>query len=115
MAIIPLYSLSILASFFAARSVTVYINGQSGGLYDHYFSTFLNPSDLLWSFLQAIVMAVAVMLIHTYYGFNASGGPAGVGMAVGKAVRASLITVVVITLFISLAIYGASGNFNLSG
>jgi phospholipid/cholesterol/gamma-HCH transport system permease protein len=115
MAIIPLYSLSILASFFAARSVTVYVNGQSGGLYDHYFSTFLNPTDLLWSFLQAIVMAVAVMLIHTYYGFNASGGPAGVGMAVGKAVRASLITVVVITLFISLAIYGASGNFNLSG
>jgi phospholipid/cholesterol/gamma-HCH transport system permease protein len=114
-AIIPLYSLSTLASFFAARSVTVYINGQSSGLYDHYFNTFLNPTDLLWSFLQAIVMAIAVMLIHTYYGFNASGGPAGVGMAVGKAVRASLITVVVITLFISLAVYGASGNFNLSG
>jgi phospholipid/cholesterol/gamma-HCH transport system permease protein len=26
-----------------------------------------------------------------------------------------LIVVVVITLFISLAVYGASGNFNLSG
>src|SRR5246127_877434 len=114
-AIIPLYSLSVLAAFFAARFTTVYINGQSGGLYDHYFNTFLIPTDLLWSFLQAIVMSVAVMLVHTYYGYNASGGPVGVGIAVGQAVRTSLIVVVIITLFISLAVYGASGNFNLSG
>ncbi|SON60331.1 putative phospholipid ABC transporter permease protein MlaE [Mycobacterium simulans] len=114
-AIIPLYSLSVLAAFFAARSTTVFINGQSAGLYDHYFNTFLIPSDLLWSFLQAIVMAIAVMLVHTYYGYNATGGPVGVGIAVGQAVRTSLIVVVVITLFISLAVYGASGNFNLSG
>jgi phospholipid/cholesterol/gamma-HCH transport system permease protein len=114
-AIIPLYSLSVLAAFFAARFITVYVNGQSKGLYDHYFNTFLIPSDLLWSFLQAIVMSIAVMLVHTYYGYNATGGPVGVGIAVGQAVRTSLIVVVVITLFISLAVYGASGNFNLSG
>ncbi|BBY99923.1 MlaE family ABC transporter permease [Mycolicibacterium fallax] len=114
-AIIPLYSLSVLASFFAARFTTVFINAQSAGLYDHYFNTFLIPTDLLWSFLQAIVMSVAVMLIHTYYGYNATGGPVGVGIAVGQAVRTSLVVVVVITLFISLAVYGGSGNFNLSG
>jgi phospholipid/cholesterol/gamma-HCH transport system permease protein len=114
-AIIPLYSLSVLAAFFAARFTTVFINGQSAGLYDHYFNTFLIPTDLLWSFLQAIVMSVAVMLVHTYYGYNASGGPVGVGIAVGKAVRTSLVVVVVITLLISLAVYGGSGDFNLSG
>jgi phospholipid/cholesterol/gamma-HCH transport system permease protein len=114
-AIVPLYSLSVLAAFFAARFTTVFVNGQSAGLYDHYFNTFLIPSDLLWSFLQAIVMSIAVMLVHTYYGYNAHGGPVGVGIAVGQAVRTSLIVVVVITLFISLAVYGASGNFNLSG
>jgi phospholipid/cholesterol/gamma-HCH transport system permease protein len=114
-AIIPLYSLSVLAAFFSARFIMVYVNGQSKGLYDHYFNTFLIPSDLLWSFLQAIVMSIAVMLVHTYYGYNAHGGPIGVGIAVGQAVRTSLIVVVVITLFISLAVYGASGNFNLSG
>jgi phospholipid/cholesterol/gamma-HCH transport system permease protein len=113
--IIPLYSLSVLAAFFAARFTTVFINGQSAGLYDHYFDTFLIPTDLLWSFLQAIAMSVAVMLVHTYYGYNASGGPVGVGIAVGKAVRTSLVVVVVITLLISLAVYGGSGDFNLSG
>ncbi|MGF7124637.1 phospholipid/cholesterol/gamma-HCH transport system permease protein [Rhodococcus sp. BE178] len=114
-AIVPLYSLAVIASFVASRFATVVLNGQSGGVYDHYFSTFLIPTDILWSFVQAIVMGVAVMLIHTYYGFNASGGPVGVGVAVGNAVRASLIAVVTVTLLISLAIYGQSGNFNLSG
>ncbi|CAM2924713.1 MlaE family ABC transporter permease [Skermania piniformis] len=114
-AIVPLYSLAVIASFVASRSATVLLYGQSPGVYDHYFSTFLIPTDILWSFVQAIAMAMAVMLIHTYYGYNASGGPAGVGVAVGNAVRASLVTVVTITLLISLAIYGTSGNFNLSG
>lgn len=59
-------------------------------------------------------MSLAVMLVHTYYGYNASGGPVGVGIAVGKAVRTSLVVVVVITLLISLAVYGGSGNFNLA-
>jgi phospholipid/cholesterol/gamma-HCH transport system permease protein len=34
---------------------------------------------------------------------------------VGNAVRASLVVVVVITLLLSLAIYGVDGKFNLSG
>ncbi|MCZ4551990.1 MULTISPECIES: ABC transporter permease [Mycobacteriales] len=114
-AIIPLYSLASVASFLASRFATVFLYGQSSGVYDHYFSTFLISTDILWSFVQAICMAVAVMMIHTYYGFNASGGPVGVGIAVGNAVRASLVVVVVITLLTSLAIYGVDGKFNLSG
>jgi phospholipid/cholesterol/gamma-HCH transport system permease protein len=38
-----------------------------------------------------------------------------VGVAVGNAVRVSLVAVVTVTLLVSLAIYGAHGNFNLSG
>ncbi|MDV7241040.1 MULTISPECIES: MlaE family ABC transporter permease [Rhodococcus] len=114
-AIVPLYALAVIASFIASRFATVVLYDQSAGVYDHYFSTFLIPTDILWSFAQAIVMAIAIMLIHTYYGFTASGGPVGVGVAVGNAVRSSLIAVVTVTLLISLAIYGGSGNFNLSG
>jgi len=114
-AITPLYSIAVILSFLASRFTTVFLLGQSSGLYDHYFSTFLSPTDLLWSFLQAILMALAILFIHTYFGYTATGGPAGVGLATGRAVRASLIAVVSITLLVSLAIYGTSGNFNLSG
>ncbi|MEV0248089.1 ABC transporter permease [Nocardia sp. NPDC050712] len=114
-AITPLYALAVIASFIASRFTTVFLLGQSAGLYDHYFSTFLNPIDLVWSFAQAALMGLAILLIHTYFGFFASGGPSGVGTAVGNAVRTSLIAVVSITLLVSLAVYGANGNFNLSG
>ena len=113
--VIPLYCVAVTMSFLAARFGTTYVYGQSTGVYDHYFKTFLNPTDLIWSFLQAVVMAVVVMLVHTYYGFTAAGGPAGVGEAVGRSVRTSLISAVFVTVFVSLAIYGQSGNFNLSG
>jgi phospholipid/cholesterol/gamma-HCH transport system permease protein len=113
--VVPLYCVAVLMSFVSARVGTTVVYGQSTGVYDHYFKTFLNPADLVWSFVQAVVMALAVMVIHTYYGYTASGGPAGVGEAVGRAVRTSLIVVVFVTLVISLSVYGRSGNFNLSG
>jgi phospholipid/cholesterol/gamma-HCH transport system permease protein len=113
--VIPLYCVGVLASFWAARFGTTVIYGQSTGVYDHYFRTFLNPTDLVWSFVQSIAMAVVIMLIHTYYGFTASGGPAGVGEAVGRAVRTSLIVAAFVVMMISLAVYGQSGNFNLAG
>lgn len=114
-AITPLYAIAVMLSFVASKFTTVVLFGQSSGLYTHYFATFLNPIDLLWSFLQAILMALGILLIHTHFGFFASGGPSGVGLAVGNAVRTSLILVVSITLLISLAVYGSNGNFNLSG
>lgn len=115
LAITPLYSIAVILSFMASQFVTVVLFGQSSGLYQHYFTTFLNPIDLLWSFLQAVLMALTILLIHTYFGYFASGGPAGVGVATGNAVRTSLIVVVSVTLLVSLSIYGSNGNFHLSG
>ena len=113
--VVPLYCVAMLMSFLSARFGTTFIYGQSTGVYDHYFNTFLIPTDLIWSFFQAFAMAVVIMLVHTYYGYTASGGPAGVGEAVGRAVRTSLVVSAVVILFVSLAIYGRGGNFNMSG
>jgi len=113
--VFPLYALSVVAAFTASRITTVLILKQSAGVYDHYFRTFLNPTDVLWSFAQAIGMAVVVMLVHTYYGFHTHGGPAAVGVATGRAVRLSLVCVVTVTLMISLALYGSARQLHLAG
>jgi phospholipid/cholesterol/gamma-HCH transport system permease protein len=114
-AVVPIYTVSVLMSFLATRFGTTIIYGQSRGVYDHYFTTFLQPTDLLWSFIEALSMAAAVMAVHTYYGYTATGGPAGVGEAVGRAVRTSITAGVFILLTITLSVYGQSGNFHLSG
>jgi phospholipid/cholesterol/gamma-HCH transport system permease protein len=113
--VVPLFCVAVVMAVVGTRLSVTVTYGQSTGVYDHYFNTFLNPLDLIWSFLQAVFMAVVIMLIHTYYGFTASGGPVGVGEAVGRATRTSLIVSSFVTVAVSLAVYGQNGNFNLSG
>jgi phospholipid/cholesterol/gamma-HCH transport system permease protein len=113
--VVPLFCVAVIMAVVGTRLSVTVTYGQSTGVYDHYFNTFLNPTDLIWSFLQAIVMAVVIMLIHTYYGFTATGGPVGVGEAVGRATRTSLIMASFVTVAVSLAAYGQNGDFHLSG
>nr|WP_307800783.1 ABC transporter permease [Aeromicrobium fastidiosum] len=114
-AVVPLYIVGLLASYFATRLVVTQINGQSAGTYDHYFNTFLPPSDVLWSFAKVLIFAIVVILIHCYYGYYASGGPAGVGVAVGLAVRTSIVAINVVDLLASMAIWGTNVTVRLAG
>ena len=114
-AIVPLYVIGLLSSYFATRLTVTLFYGQSSGTYDHYFNEFLPPGDVLWSFGKVLVFAVVVILIHCYHGYTASGGPAGVGVAVGRAVRTSIVAVNVIDLFLSMAIWGSTTTVRLAG
>ena len=114
-AIVPLYIVGLLSSYFATRLTITQINGQSSGTYDHYFNTFLPPGDVLWSFGKVLIFAVVVILIHCYYGYYATGGPAGVGVAVGRAVRTSIVAVNVVDLLASMAIWGTTVTVRLAG
>ena len=114
-AIVPLYVVGLLSSYFATRLTVTRFFGQSSGTYDHYFNLFLPPGDVLWSFGKVLVFAVVVILIHCYHGYNASGGPAGVGVAVGRAVRTSIVAINVIDLFLSMAIWGTTTTVRLAG
>jgi phospholipid/cholesterol/gamma-HCH transport system permease protein len=114
-AIVPLYIVGLLSSYFATRLTITQLEGQSSGTYDHYFNTFLPPGDVLWSFGKVLIFAVVVILIHCYYGYYATGGPAGVGVAVGRAVRTSIVAVNVVDLLASMAIWGTTVTVRLAG
>lgn len=114
-AIIPLYLISLFASYFATKLVVVNLLGLSGGTYEHYFSLFLPPIDVLYSLIKAMVFAIAVALIHCYYGFNATGGPAGVGVAVGRAIRASIVAVNILNLMLSSVMWGVTDTVRIAG
>ena len=90
-AVIPLYVVGLLSSYLATRTIATGYFGQSTGTYDYYFHLFLPPVDVLWSFGKVLVFSVIVVLVHCYYGYTASGGPAGVGVAVGRAVRLAIV------------------------
>jgi phospholipid/cholesterol/gamma-HCH transport system permease protein len=113
-AIIPLYCGLVIVAFLSPQLTTTLVYGQSHGTYEHYFRTFLRPEDVAWSFVESVIVVVAVLVSHCYYGYHASGGPVGVGEAVGRSMRFSLVAVQVVVLLGTLAIYGVNPNFALT-
>lgn len=113
--IIPLYLAALFASFIATEAIVTRFFSLSTGTYTHYFHLFLPPIDVFYSLIKAVVFAVLVTLIHTYYGYTATGGPAGVGVASGRAIRLSITTVVVVNLFLSLLMWGGHETVKIAG
>jgi len=113
--IIPLYLFSLYASFFATELVTTKFFGLSPGVYHHYFRLYLPPIDVFYSLAKACIFAVVVSLIHCYYGYFATGGPAGVGVAVGRAIRLSIVAVVVLNLVLSIIFWGGGNTVRVAG
>jgi phospholipid/cholesterol/gamma-HCH transport system permease protein len=114
-AVVPLYVVGLLSSYFAARLITTGFYGQSTGTYDQYFHQYLPPIDVIYSFVKVLIFAVIIILIHCYYGYYASGGPAGVGVAVGRAVRTAIVAINLVDFFLSLAIWGATTTVKIAG
>jgi phospholipid/cholesterol/gamma-HCH transport system permease protein len=85
-AIIPLYGIGLLSSYLASRQVTIWVNGQSAGTYDHYFNVFLSPVDVVLSFLKVLIFSVMVIVLISVTDF-----------------------------FLSLAIWGATTTVKVAG
>lgn len=115
MCVIPGFLLTLVLSFFVAATVIERFHSQPGGTYSHYFVQFLPVSDIVYSLIKATIFCVVVTVIHCYYGYFTSGGPAGVGRASGRAVRASLVAILVLDLTMTIAIWGIQPTFVFKG
>lgn len=103
---VPLYLTALFASYLATELIVTRFFTLSPGTYRHYFRLFLPPIDIVYSFAKAMLFAVVVAVVHCFYGYYATGGPAGVGKAAGRAIRLSIILVTILNLFASLVFYG---------
>jgi phospholipid/cholesterol/gamma-HCH transport system permease protein len=113
--IIPLYLAALFSSYLATQAIVTKFFALSSGTYTHYFKLFLPPTDIFYSLIKAIVFVVVVIMIHCYYGYYASGGPAGVGVASGRALRTSIVTVVILNLVLSLLMWGGGDTVRIAG
>ncbi len=114
-ALIPLYLIALFAAFFATRLISVQFFGVSPGIYDYYFHLYLPPIDVGYSVIKVVVFAFIIMVIHCYRGFYATGGPVGVGIATGRAIRESMVTIIMVNLLLSYIFWGHGGTVSLTG
>ncbi|WP_280248683.1 ABC transporter permease [Nocardia abscessus] len=114
-AIVPTFLVTLILSYLACAAIVVGVHGQASGVYQHYFDQFVSGPDIAAAVLKVLVFGIAVILIHCYQGFFAVGGPEGVGIASGRAVRASFVAIITLDMLLSLVIWGFSSSVTFTG
>jgi len=110
------YLISIGAGFLASYiAVVQQIGDVSSGGYFLIFWEFQNPPDLLFSLIKAMAMATMIVLVGCYYGYNASGGPVGVGTATAKSMVLNLVGVHLIGMLGTQLFWGANPRAPIGG
>jgi phospholipid/cholesterol/gamma-HCH transport system permease protein len=111
-----MYLAGIGAGFFASYLAVVQQIGEvsSGGFF-LIFWMFQNPPDLLFSVIKAMAMATVIVLVGCYYGYNASGGPVGVGTATAKSMVLNIVLVHLIGMLGTQIFWGANPRAPIGG
>jgi phospholipid/cholesterol/gamma-HCH transport system permease protein len=111
-----MYIASLGAGFFASYlAVVQQIGDVSSGGFLLIFWMFQNPPDLLYSVIKGMVMATAIVLVGSYYGYTAGGGPVGVGTATAKSMVLNIVLVHLIGMLGTQLFWGANPRAPIGG
>lgn len=114
-AVVPLYVACLAVSYVTTQIVVQVISGASTGAYLHYFTLMLSGRDILYSLLKAVVFVWIASTVQCYFGFYASGGPAGVGVAAGHGMRASVTVVIMVNMLLTMALWSVDAGARFGG
>jgi phospholipid/cholesterol/gamma-HCH transport system permease protein len=111
-----MYVAAVGAGFFASYLAVVQQIGEvsSGGFF-LIFWMFQNPPDLLYSVIKGMAMATVIVLVGLYYGYNASGGPVGVGTATAKSMVLNTVLVHLVGMLGTQVFWGSNPRAPIGG
>ena len=110
------YIAAVAVGFLGSYIAVVQQVGQvSPGGYLQIFWQFQNPVDLLYSTIKGMAMATFIVLVGLYFGYNASGGPVGVGRATARSMVVNIIGVHAIGLVGTQLFWGGNPRAPIGG
>lgn len=114
-AIVPLYAACLGICYLSCQIMVGIISGGSLGPYLHYFTLLISGTDIVYSMVKAVVFVWIAATVQCYYGFCAGGGPEGVGVAAGHAMRASITVVIIVNMLLTMALWSVNSGARLGG
>lgn len=115
LAVIPLYVACLSVTYITCQVVAGIISGGAIGPYLHYFSMMLAGKDIVYSVIKCVIFVLIASGMQCYYGFYASGGPEGVGVAAGHAMRASITVVIMANMLLTMAMWSIDSGARFGG
>jgi len=114
-AIVPLYVVCLGVSYLSTQIIVSIISGGSMGGYLHYFGLMLSGTEIFYSIIKCVIFVAIASVLQCYYGFYAGGGPEGVGVAAGHAMRAAITVVVIVNMLLTMAMFSLSAGERFGG
>jgi phospholipid/cholesterol/gamma-HCH transport system permease protein len=91
------------------------LHATSLGGFNHFNWAGENLVDNLQAYLNCGSMALFIVIVSCFYGYNAKGGPAGVGAACARSLLVNIIMVHVIATFWVFIFFGTNPNLPIGG
>jgi phospholipid/cholesterol/gamma-HCH transport system permease protein len=106
-----LYTVGLAIMYVTMYLVTVVqLGGVSSGGYLYVFWLYQNPLDFLYSQIKVLSYGTGIVFVGCYYGFNASGGPVGVGRATAKSMMVNMVLIHVLGVLTTQLFWGLNPN-----
>ena len=106
-----LYTVGLAIMYMTMYLVTVVqLDGVSPGGYLYIFWLYQNPVDFIFSQLKVLSFGTTIVFVGCYFGFNAKGGPVGVGLATAKSMMINMVLIHVLGVLGTQLFWGLSPN-----
>jgi phospholipid/cholesterol/gamma-HCH transport system permease protein len=89
------------------------VSGMNQGSYLQFFWIGFAPIDVVFALAKGVVATGTLAIVCASTGYRASGGPVGVGMAVGEALNVSLVLVMYLNLIMSYLFWGLNDTVKI--
>lgn len=114
LAAFPLIVFCVAATFLGGWLAAIaFSDVVSLGSFSQYFWRSLIAIDFVYALIKGTVLVMLTTLICTSLGYRASGGPVGVGLAVGKALDLSIVSGALINLALSYLFWGLTDTLKV--
>lgn len=102
-----MFAAALLLSFFSQRLFFVnLLSTVSSGGFSNILFLFQGPLDFLIAVAWATVLILIVTAVSCYYGYNAKGGPVGVGYATAQSMLVNLVLTSLTSMALAQVFYG---------
>lgn len=106
-----LFATGLLVEFLAGYVGSVlFMKTVSAGGFFTYLYLFQNFADFAIALTWAFCTGVMCILVATYYGTTASGGPVGVGQATARSMVVNLVLISTLAVIFAQVFYGGNAN-----
>lgn len=106
-----LYTVGLAIMYVTMYLVTVVqLGGVSSGGYTYIFWLYQNPLDFLFSQIKVMSFGTTIVFVGCYFGFNASGGPVGVGQATAKSMMINMVLIHILGVACTQLFWGLNPN-----